>query len=325
MNREERDQTTEIEELNEPQEELQEESASEVLKEILSAPKRGVSFPMWYDLLAIVGIFFIARFVTAIIFIAMGWSMSLPDGFETLSSELQRLAEQDMGKTILLSSLIMQPIMLFATLFYRLVRRGKGGRVRISLHGFNPTMLLWGVVMLLSLVVVMEPLMALFPPTPTPDGRGMYMVIALIVVAPLFEEVLCRGVVLESIRSKWGAWRACIVSAFIFGFMHQSPQGIINAFVIGLLLGYIYLKTNSIFAPIILHSINNIFAYTLVIFGLSQTTLWELSGGGTLYTIIYACAVAIMILSTIAMIHFMAKLRKADKLKANEAISGEKK
>ncbi len=277
------------------------------------------NFPMWYDLLAIIGLFILARFATAIIFITMGWESSLPEGFESMSRALQLAAEQDMGRSILLSTIIMQPLMLTATLLYRTIRKGEWGRVRHSLHGFNPTMLLWGVIMILSLVVVMEPLMMLFPPTPVPEGRGIYMILALLVVAPLFEELLCRGVILESIRAKWGAWRGCIISAFIFGFMHQSPQGVINAFVIGLLLGYIYLKTNSIFAPIILHSINNIFAYALILFDMSQTTLYELSGGGTLYTIIYTCAVAIMILSTIAMIHFMAKLRKVDK----QTIKGE--
>ncbi|MFI3306084.1 MAG: CPBP family intramembrane glutamic endopeptidase [Rikenellaceae bacterium] len=273
----------------------------------------GVGFPMWYDLLAIVGLFLLARFVTAVIVAAMGWEVSLPEGFDAMSQTLRRAAEQSMGKTIFFSTMIMQPLMLFATLVYRTIRRGSWGKVRHSLNGFNPTMLLWGVVMIVALVVVMEPLMQLFPQPPTPEGRGIFMILALLVAAPLFEELLCRGVILESIRSKWGAWRGCVISAFIFGFMHQSPQGVINAFVIGLLLGYIYLKTNSIFAPIILHAVNNLFAYALILFGVSGTTLWELSGGGTIYTVIYACAVAIMILSTFAMIHFMAKLRKADR------------
>ncbi|MFI3304566.1 MAG: type II CAAX endopeptidase family protein [Rikenellaceae bacterium] len=272
-------------------------------------------FPAWFDLLAIMGIFLLARFITSMIFITMGWSMTLPEGFELMNSALQHAAEQEIGKSVLLATIIMQPTILILVLIYRTLRRGKGGIVRLSLNGFNPTIILWGVIMLLSLVVVMEPLMQLFPQNEIPTGRGIYMVTALLVVAPLFEELLCRGVILESIRNKWGAWSACFVSALIFGVMHQTPQSVINAFIIGLLLGYIYLKTNSIFAPIILHSVNNIFAYVLIIFGLSETTIWDLTGGGVLYILIYGCGVAIMILSFIAMAHFLTTLRRAEKAK----------
>ena len=78
------------------------------------------------------------------------------------------------------------------------------------MRGFDPTILLWGVIMLLSLVIVIEPIMVLLPEPPEVVGRGLFLLIAVGVVAPIFEELICRGVILEAVRAKRGAWaRVC--------------------------------------------------------------------------------------------------------------------
>lgn len=281
---------------------------------VLSEIKSG-RFPTWVDLLAIFGLFFVTQLITGFIFLWMGWTTLYPDNFVELTAESQRVAEYTLGRSTFLWTIISQPLMLLFVLIYRTIRRGEWRAVHFSVNGFNPTILLWGMMMLISMVVVIEPILQLFPDTPSPAGRGLYMILALVVVAPIFEELLCRGVIFEAVRNKWGALAACVVSAVIFGVMHIEPQFVINAFMIGLLLSYVYLRTNSIFAPILLHSINNILAYIFLIFGISELSMQDLLGDGVLYKVIYGCSVVLLLLSLIAVSRTVARLDKEDRAK----------
>lgn len=78
----------------------------------------------------------------------------------------------------------------------------------------------------------------------------------LAVIAPITEEFLFRGAFLQPLR-RYGDKYAIIVSAIMFGLVHgnifQSPF----TFVLGLLLGYVTTKSNSIIPAIILHFVNN--------------------------------------------------------------------
>ncbi len=280
---------------------------------VVDEKSRRGSFPTWIDLLAILGLFFLAQFLTGVVSVAFAWQLSLPDNMAELSSALQRMAEVDLGHSVFMWAIVSQPMMLFLVLLYRAVRRGGWSGVHFSVNGFNPSVLLLGVVLLISLVIIMEPLMALMPDVEKPEGRGLYMILALLVVAPIFEELLCRGVILGAVRKRYNAWVGCVVSALIFALMHVEPQSVVNAFVLGLLLGYVYLRTNSIFAPIILHSINNIFAYMFLIFDVSHLSLADMIGRGTLYTLIYCSAVAIMLLSLISISRRMKSIERADR------------
>ncbi len=277
--------------------------------------KRGL-FPTWGDLLAILGLFLLTQLITRFIFVMLGFEMPTIVDLEGLSHSERRAVEFNVGYNIFLWSAIAQPMILAMVLIYRQIRGGKlWGRVRCSMRGFDPTILLWGVVMLLSVVVVIEPLMEMLPNGASPTGRGVYMLFALLIIAPIFEELLCRGVIFEAIRAKRGAWAACIISSMIFGLMHFEPQFVLNAFIIGLLLSYIYLRTRSIFAPMILHSINNLFAYVLLIFELSDNSLYDLIGGGMLYNIIYAIAVVVLLISIIAITRYITRLERNEREK----------
>ncbi len=228
-----------------------------------SPTSRSHIFPTWSDLLAIFGLFFLAQVIARFII-----ALVLPTDIISMGGELTRSEEYELGFQIFLYSIVSLPLTLFMILMYRLFRGGKAWVVRYSMRGFDPTIILWGVILLLSLTVVIEPIMVLLPDAPKVMGRGVFLLLAVAVVAPVFEELICRGVILEAVRSKRGAWAACVVSALIFAMIHVHLQLVLNAFVVGLLLGFIYLRTNSLFAPIMIHAINNLLSYLLLIFGL---------------------------------------------------------
>lgn len=75
-------------------------------------------------------------------------------------------------------------------------------------------------------------------------------------VPAVSEEILFRGVIAENIKP-YGKGVALIVSAVLFGFMHQNPNQLLYTAVAGLTLAYIYLKTESLYGCMIFHFLNN--------------------------------------------------------------------
>jgi uncharacterized protein len=88
--------------------------------------------------------------------------------------------------------------------------------------------------------------------------------IAVIILAPLLEEFLFRGLLQNALRQKLEPVTAIIISSVIFAFFHyNNAQGALNIvlipslFVFALFLGFIYEKTRSLISSIILHSTFN--------------------------------------------------------------------
>lgn len=79
--------------------------------------------------------------------------------------------------------------------------------------------------------------------------------LSLVVIAPIIEEVVFRGMLLHRWSYKWSLRTAIIASSLLFGIIHTDPIG---AFVFGIGMCIIYLRTQSLFIPIICHSVNNL-------------------------------------------------------------------
>lgn len=89
--------------------------------------------------------------------------------------------------------------------------------------------------------------------------------ISVAVFAPLFEEVLCRGIILRGLLHYYSPWKAIILSAAMFAVMHLNPWQAIPAFLIGGLMGWIYYKTRSLWATIFIHFLNNSFSFAITV------------------------------------------------------------
>ena len=102
------------------------------------------------------------------------------------------------------------------------------------------------------------------------SNRWGYLAIGLL--APLSEEIVLRGAVLRSLLEKplltgrserVNIWTAITISAFFFALIHMNPAQMPHAFVIGLLLGWMYWRTGSILPGVAYHWANNSMAYIL--------------------------------------------------------------
>ena len=95
--------------------------------------------------------------------------------------------------------------------------------------------------------------------------------IATAVVPPLVEEFACRGIILGSLR-RFGDGFAVLISAILFGLMHGNFDQMPFAFMVGLALGYIVVKTDSLWIAVAVHAANNFIsvAFEYLLAGLSQ-------------------------------------------------------
>ena len=110
----------------------------------------------------------------------------------------------------------------------------------------------------------------------TPGG---YFVIALL--APVVEEVVFRGAILRKLlsgmQSKWGA--ICI-SAVMFALVHANPAQMPHAFLMGWLMGWLYMRTGSIVPGVVFHWANNTVAYLMTVaYPGDETKLVDIFGG----------------------------------------------
>lgn len=81
-------------------------------------------------------------------------------------------------------------------------------------------------------------------------------ILATAVVPALVEEFACRGIIMGALR-KYGDGFAVLVSAIMFGLIHGNFQQIPFAFMVGLILGYVTVKCNSIWPAVLIHFYNN--------------------------------------------------------------------
>jgi membrane protease YdiL (CAAX protease family) len=87
------------------------------------------------------------------------------------------------------------------------------------------------------------------------------VIIAAVIVAPVFEEMLFRGLFQSMARSyfetRYGAWKAILVSSVLFAMVHANAGHWPSLFVLSLCIGYSYEKSGSLFRPIFIHATFN--------------------------------------------------------------------
>lgn len=90
--------------------------------------------------------------------------------------------------------------------------------------------------------------------------------IAIAVIPAIVEEFATRVVLLNSLKI-WGEKFAIIISATVFGLMHGNFVQIPFAFVVGLMLGYLAVKTGTIWLSMIVHFSNNFISALISVLG----------------------------------------------------------
>ena len=84
----------------------------------------------------------------------------------------------------------------------------------------------------------------------------------MVILAPVLEELIFRGFLLNRWQAKYGTNKAIIFSSLIFALVHVE---ILGGFVFATLLSLIYLKTKSLIGPIIVHMANNAIVLLIIV------------------------------------------------------------
>ena len=86
-------------------------------------------------------------------------------------------------------------------------------------------------------------------------------VMLVVLVAPLVEEVIFRGVLLSGLSARMGPVPAIVVSACIFAAVHFDPWRAVPLGFLGAVLGYLAWQSRSIWPAVLAHALVNGFAY----------------------------------------------------------------
>ena len=86
---------------------------------------------------------------------------------------------------------------------------------------------------------------------------GWLGILCISVLGPILEELLFRGAITKELLRRYSPAKAILFSGLIFGIFHLNPAQIISACLIGFLLAWLYYKTRSLMACILIHIMNN--------------------------------------------------------------------
>ena len=152
--------------------------------------------------------------------------------------------------------------------------RSKGGdfqRVRtlFKVEKPMPSIILMGVVMVFVAQFISLPLSALFPESyeqyiSAIEMLGGYALLLTVFIAPLFEEVIFRGIILNDISKAHGALVAVVASSLFFAAIHLNLVQLGPAFLSALVLGYVYVSSGSLLAVTLIHFVNNASSYLIL-------------------------------------------------------------
>jgi membrane protease YdiL (CAAX protease family) len=90
----------------------------------------------------------------------------------------------------------------------------------------------------------------------------------IVVIGPIAEETFFRGFLFGSLRASMPMWPAALLSGALFGLIHLSTGEfslVPPLTLLGILLAWLYARTDSIWPSIAVHCINNAAAFTLLV------------------------------------------------------------
>ena len=269
-------------------------------------------FPVVGDVFVLLILFFVSQLIVASVLQVLGLALPATPAIDTVPIDEYVAAQEAYGRAC---ALFYPLTMLIPLIMMWIYARLRGGRrvvkVRCSIAGFNPLIILVGVLWLLSSQVVLEPLVLMLPARQTPGvGLGVWAYITTIASAPILEELLCRGFLFGTFNRRWGVGVSILLSALFFGLIHFDLATAVVATMAGIIFGVLYVRTFSIFASMTVHAINNALAFMLIVLGKENTPFREVVGDDRIYYIIYGVAALIFVVASVEAVFKLRAMRK---------------
>ncbi len=118
-----------------------------------------------------------------------------------------------------------------------------------------------------------------------------------VVIAAVAEEGLFRGFVQVTLEAKGDVTRAVLLTSLTWTLVHQNPYWAVELFLMGVFLGFMAWRSNSILPGIIAHGINNLLAMLILNFPSEQGTEGWYEWNGHVSPVLLTLALASLIWS----------------------------
>ena len=175
------------------------------------------------------------------------------------------------GSSDMTAALLITITAVFSTLSIALFLLARWAEVSRAWLLTRPwSVLFWSVIAALGLIIPSTWMMEQLPDLPNIveqefdtllSTRWGYLTIGLL--APVAEEIVFRGAILKTLLTKYRPWVAIALSALLFSVGHLNPAQMPHTLLVGLLLGWLYYRTDSIIPGVVYHWVNNTVAYVL--------------------------------------------------------------
>lgn len=128
-------------------------------------------------------------------------------------------------------------------------------------------------------------------------GNIVIQLVTVVAGAAVIEELLFRGIIYGRLKDFLGVRASLVISALLFGLYHMNMVQGIYAFIIGLVLAYVYEKFKTIAAPILAHGTAN-----LVSILISETGILDFSEGSLLWSVVLAAVPLVILVCSLLVI-----------------------
>lgn len=136
--------------------------------------------------------------------------------------------------------------------------------------------------------------------------QGPLMFIALVIAAPILEELIFRGIMLDGLLRIYSPTKAIVVSSLLFGVIHLNPAQFVGGALVGGFMGWVYFHTRSVLATILIHASFNLTAfaesYFIDVEEAIDMSYAEVLGGMTNYVLLI-CGSIILTLGCVFLLH----------------------
>ena len=252
-----------------------------------------------------VAIFYVLNF--AVIFVAELLMLVLNEDASYVISEILYMIAY-------LSAFLIPAIVLHKILGKRAVSPFKTGR---GLPKLTPLLTLCAIAINFAAAYFNQLLVSCL--IPIPDGASMFvsepmtvwyqyvlLFLSTAVVPAVCEEILFRGVILTNLIP-FGRGTAILASGILFGLMHGNIMQFFYTALLGVVLGYIYVRTRSLWLCMLIHFVNNGI-------GVLQESLNNLPDEALAFQINCALEILVMVLGAVSLILLLIKEKKKPKV-----------
>ena len=104
------------------------------------------------------------------------------------------------------------------------------------------------------------------------------LILGTVIIAAFGEELLFRGFLQVTLEKKGDVTRAVILASLSWTLIHANPFWAVQIFIMGVIIGFLAWRTDSVFPGIIVHAINNFLALLFLNLKLETELEWYLIG-----------------------------------------------